>query len=82
MLVVHMSRCECMLLLTNNHPNFTAAILVIAGNHGGYCVIHHGNHIHLKVLNDIINITMQLQSSTHIQALNICLELFIIINDK
>lgn len=61
-----MSMCACVQLLTNNHPNFTAAILVITGNHGCYCVIHHGNHIHLKVLNDIINITIQLQSSTDV----------------
>lgn len=42
----------CVCSLTNNHPNFTAAIFIIAGNHGGYCVVHHGNHIHFKVLSD------------------------------
>lgn len=38
--------------LTDNHPDFTAAIFIIAGDHGGYCVVHHGNHIHLEVLGD------------------------------
>lgn len=40
----------CIHALTNNHPDLAAAVLVIAGNHGRYCIIHHGNHIHLKVL--------------------------------
>jgi len=38
--------------LTDNHAHFTAAIFVVTRYHGGHCVVHHGNHIHLKVLND------------------------------
>lgn len=78
-----MKMCKCtQILLTNNHPNFTAAIFIIAGDHGGHCVIHHGNHVHLKFLHKTIHIMkMKSHPLAHKQVLNICLGLFIVMTN-
>lgn len=64
------------IFLTNDHAHFTAAIFIITGNHSGYSIIHHGNHIHLKFLKYHI---VQIELLICIQIFKMCL---ILINYK